>query len=357
MRSINATLKSAMTNGSGTPVIRFYQQSTGGADQHIYNVIGYELKGLELHVKIEASKFVKPSQLTGYLTRGLSISGVEYLLPTNYYAIRSVELNDSFAIFHCHILNGNNIVAIQADIPTNTLLSNLAGSNFQNLTPIYNVDYTEAWTGFQFAPQNQLINLADNTTLESILMQKYCCYISAHNDIIGAASAQKIKFFSTYWRAYNLYNNSNPTVKNITALKDLHLSYFNPINRSWIWTDELKNKYRQNGSNYRLHNLGYMPSTATWPYPTNMPNVQTTFQCMIYPDFELQDGDNISLTTCGQAFKTMIKIAERFNWGGIPWHMELSQIDIVPAGGQTTSYTPYNTVIKIPKPPYSFPVN
>ena len=329
MRTINATLKAAMAKYSGQPVVRFYQQALNGSDQHIYNVIGYELKGLDLHVRVKATDFVAPSSLTGYLTRGLLINGVEYLMPTNYYAIIDIELNDSFAIFHCNILN-NLPINQAADVIVSSLLTTLKVLHFQSLTPIYNTDYTEAWTGYKYENTGVSLALANSRLLVNSLKQKYCCYISAHNDVSAGASTQEIKFFSTYWRTYNLAINSYPTVKNISSLVNLNLNQFNFERCSWIWTDENKTKHRTNGSTYHLHNLGFMPSTATWPSPTNISLYLNKFDFLIYPDFELQDGDNLNITMLGQTFKSMIKIAERFNWTAnqIPWHMELSQIDI-----------------------------
>jgi len=331
MRSINATLKAAMTSAAGIPTFRFYQQSTGGADQHIYNtIVGYEIQGLEMHVKVLATDFVNPTAFTGFLTRGLKINGVEYLLPTNYYAIMDIQLDDKFAIFHCNILNGNKINQA-ADVAAYVLLNNIRSSHFQNLQPVYAADYTEGWPLYQFASTGSVLTLGNNQMLVGLLKQKYATYISAHNDVSGSTSTQEIKLISTHWRAYNLAIHSNPSAKNITSLVNLALIQNVPYKQSWIWTDETLAKHRTNGTNYHIHNLGFMPSTATWPSYTSMPATLNQFKFLIYPDFELLDGDNLNITMCGQTFKSMVKIAERFNWQAnqkIPWHMEVSQIDV-----------------------------
>jgi hypothetical protein len=281
-------------------------------------------------VKVPVTSFIAPTALTGYLTRGLKIGGVEYLLPTNYYAILDIQFDYAYATFYCCILNGSK-VSQAADVTVSQLLINLSLYYFQNLTPVYFTDYTEAWTAYQFDPTGTVLTLNDNRMLVALLKQKYAAYISAHNDVSAGVSTQQIKLFSTHWRAYNLAINGNPTAKNVTSLLDIDLAQQIQYKQSWVWSDEAKAKHRVNGTGYHLHNLGFMPSTATWPSYTNMPVTTNQFRFLIYPDFELQDGDNLNITMCGKTFKAMVKIAERFNWSvnqKIPWHMEVSQIDV-----------------------------
>ena len=172
MRSLNATLLTAMNSGQYDPYFLVTIQDTlGGNVLFTAQPTGYELSDLELTVTVQMPAFMDvPFYRTSVvLTRGVTVLGSQYTLSTSTFRIISSIWDGNFQTFRCHLIprvfySASGDQTYQAVI---TAFCSTFGKTAVFLTP------GAAWLNYQFLPTGKTLTLNNAQTFFQELKRKY----------------------------------------------------------------------------------------------------------------------------------------------------------------------------------------
>jgi photosystem II stability/assembly factor-like uncharacterized protein len=181
MRSLPPELTAALESGSYQPYFKaiisdLYTGIVLASETPVY----YKLENLTLTIKIQRGTYltVAISKTTVVLTRGVTISGVNYTIDTSDFVITNSQWDGIFQTFECHLIP-ENYYSAPGDLSYSTVIQNFCTTFgktavFPNPVP--------AWCGYQFLPTGKTATFNNAQNFFTLLRQKYFIFATDNGD-------------------------------------------------------------------------------------------------------------------------------------------------------------------------------
>ena len=355
MRTINATLQAAMESQAGEPIFRVqihnaFHTAVDAQSTVTLTPKKYKISNLELSVTIDIKSWYTAnwSPVFVRIGRGLKISGTDYYHDTAWYFYRSAIINRHEITLTCHIFPINKAISTPGDTDVEIVLDNaISQVNYGGSAPASNSfvlpAVTEWWHGIQFYPTGKNLQAQNAEGLSSILRQKYQAYLYVNdNNELTAIS-----------KGYN-FENETPININNNDIINIKIDSTN-LARYFTWRDEADTIHNAGSSNAPIHNLGFIPSTAT-PALLDGYQTQTEITTAVNLEWEpldflrIPDAADVDNGSLGTRFLGYCEITEILDpKAQITWHLIVKSIDWLTntAGGampstieRVAAYTP-----------------
>ena len=309
MRTINATLKSAIATGSIDFIARL-RVYVSGVYYATLQVLDYKLTGTELEVTayglIPASN--APDDIKIILERGVTIAGYEYTLLSSKFTPKTgaASVADNVGIIsttvQAHIVPDKRIT-FAGDVSYQTAITSFCtaiGKTCSFKRP------GDAYWAYQFLPTGRIYTANNAQAFLTFLHQKYfiyCCDNGSEELMFYHALAAPAK------DAYLL-----------PALYKASVGYYQK--RRYLARDENNTVRYGGGATDPIHNLGFVKSTEN--LPTNYSQLQpVSFELPI--SLEYQDGDCFDVDD-GNYYMFPAEVTEIFDTKHSPsWYLTIAQ--------------------------------
>ena len=276
MRTVDATLLAALQSGAPLPYLKAYVGYANGTVKNSHtNVRAYRLTGTTLEFWIPSVTNYGSDQECIWLERGLQIAGTNYTITTGRFFIWEEEyLPDSVTRFKGAIVPPE-YYSDPGDVTYHVAIDTFFTEYGKTVTFL---DPAEAWLGYQFLPDGQMIIMNNAIRFFNLLHQKRLIRVCDNGgedvrvysaDVLGASLAtvtveDEFSVFSTKTRS-----------------------------RQYIWRDELETVHQDGAVTDPIHNLGYLEAADACP-ARNFQTIEAV--AYIRPDLRFQDGDSITLS-------------------------------------------------------------
>ncbi len=337
MRSIDSTLTSALQAGTGIPYLRGTIGYTNGTVVHDDVVYRYKLTGSTLEFEMPYTGDVGGDQTCIWLQRGLTIAGVHHTLTTGRFRILSPHYTPDGRQVAQGALFPRQYYSAAGDDTYRNVIS--AFCTAFGKTAVFR-DPAAAWLDYQFLPAGKSIILNDANKFANLLAQKYLIFFCDNGD-------EEVLFYSC---AGSL--NIAPDLV-LSPVNDFTRDRSQRTSRCLIWRDENEAVHTAGSVTDPLHNLGFLPSTASAPARHSAPNL---FEARLRPDLRVVDGDVVQVEAFGGASNGFALVTEEFNVGAKhaspKWETIIASNEVFgnTEGGalpstieRVSNYTPLNT--------------
>ncbi len=338
MRTIDATLTSALQAGTGKPFAKGYIGYADGSIFHSGPVVAYKLTATTLEFEMPYAADVGGDQECIWLERGLTVAGSDYTLTTGRFRITSQHyLPDGHQVARGSLFPSEYYSAPGDDTYQNVITAFC--SNFGK-TALFK-DAAASWLAYQFFPDGKSITLNDANKFANLLAQKYLIFMAD-------AGAENVLFYSC--------DGSLAVVPDVivSPVDDFYKEQTALHDRCLIWRDENETVHTAGSATDPLHHLGFLPSTASAPARRSVPNL---FQVRTRPDLRVVDGDIVQVHALGADHNGFALVAEEYSAADkgrkLPrWETIVSANPVFgnTAGGampstieRVSNYTPLNT--------------
>jgi hypothetical protein len=313
MRTLNATLQTAMDSGDFEPIVRaaVLDPDDFSVIQYL-DVIYFKMRGIELEIE-----YYDPTNSftdTVSLERGALINGVEYTIFSGiYHLTRSYQVTRGRYICEGSLVDPAAI-NVPADVTYETLIRSVI--DLDDMVSSFKTP-AAAWLSYQFFPDGLRYATGHNFVFFALLKQKYLihCCDNGINSILFFSAADVLALASQYTITLN--------AADTWSIQTLY--------RQFAWKDETKTLHNPGPATYPMHNLGYLESTAN---PPNIPS--NVLQCgevlaTVIPNLKYQTGDCIKFDPVISGYtpvKSILDVTEVFDARGKnknkpAWYMEL----------------------------------
>jgi len=343
MISIDATLAAGLAAGTGNAIIKVEYVHSGGTHTITPNVFGYVIDNMTAETVIEVTSLSIAPITKFRIIRGLNINGIDYTVTSSWFRVTRNIISYTRTALKGTAYTKKRITTA-GDISVDTLLGNVFTAAADASLFSYNLalpsDYSEWWRGVQFLPTGQDVILQTTESINNYLRQKYLaqvCNLGRYND-----TTNKITVIGANYRVNaDIWDHQMNSSKFIENNFDAGPT---DITRYWTWMDETEVRHFIGTNNFPLHNLGFIPSTAT-PTPENNTGLTKSTIRISMPNLAITPGDWILIDD----EKTManVSVREVFNPQSTPaWYQNITEIYFLSGGAQAASQkkiTPIDT--------------
>jgi hypothetical protein len=296
MRTIDATLKSALATGSFDFFAKLLIYYNGNLASTL-DVKSYKLSGTQLEVSafglVPASN--TPDQVKLILKRGVKISGTDYYLSTGKYSPNTgkIDVGDNVGVMlstvQAHIIPRKR-VSFAGDVSYRTLITSLCTAIGK--TPVF-YRSGDAYWDYQFLPTGRVFTTNNAQSILSVLRQKYFIFARDNGN-------EEIFFY------YALVTPASVA----SLLPSIYHSGADYLEKRYFLARDENNSVRYAGTaTDPIHNLGFIKSTESLPAYYSQRN-PISFD---YPiNLEYEDGDTYSVDD-GNFFVYPAQVVETFD--------------------------------------------
>lgn len=309
MRTLSAELTAAMDSGAFEPYLMCYY---GEDHDDTYSAQPLSFTIRDTYAKITIPKGVSDGAAysTFRIVRGAIIDGVVHSISTIYYYTNKFSFN-------------GKTITLEGDLlPQNTYNTTAANSTYEQVIldiGTYNrvtIDYeipANTWKNYQFYPTGRTIVFSDIRKLFTTLAQKYLIF-AAENGWDAALHKNKILLF--------IGSESKAQDYAITDL--LFTNCLDGITKRLLWRDENGTIHTQGAASLPMHNLGFLPSTATAPGNSIQARSSASHSSKLPVHLKYQTGDWVNINPLDngiQEYAGRIEVEEVFDPNQTPsWH-------------------------------------
>lgn len=283
-RTLAAELTAALDSGEYTPFFEAkIKDMSGGSILRTLTPLKFNIKGTEAKLTYQTSSPISRPfgnfNLGFLLTRGVTISGVNYTIDSSYFFIKQAVWDGLYESFEGSLLP-NLYGEFQAGVTYRDIIEDVCTT--YGKTAIYNSPEPD-WLDYQFMPDGKILKLSKAHHFFKVLNQKY---------IIKACDLgnEEIYFDNTINGGTSQYD-INPT--------EISIDY-KVTERQFISRDEEGLLTESGNADALIWNLGYLESTDAHPVVTSSMGPVKTKE--IAPHLKYLDFDNIDI--------------DLTNWGG-----------------------------------------
>lgn len=317
MRTLPAELTAALDSGNYTA---YHRIELGDGVHWLLSIepISYTLEPLSMRARFELSyslgdAFGENDIPYVRLVRGVLIDDVSYDIISSVFYLTSAVWDGTQSI-EASIVPPQKYAA-SGDGTYEDVIE--AFCENYGLTAVF-ANPSAAWWDYQFLPDGKQIILNDANRFFNLLRQKYLIF--ACDDGGG-----QIKFF----HISSLF----PAVLGTISAEDVLTISKSDIfyrRRQYLWRDEAGTIHNAGDATAPVHNLGFLPSTASAPSVTTDSGQRRS---VIAPRLEWQTGDSVSVNyavggfdfTQGIGWLHVVEKLDRSK--SMPWFCEISVID------------------------------
>ncbi len=338
-RALDAALLAAMNSGVFTP---WFELQLIGSDRATVvfsttDVLGFEMDGLTCKVTFHDPDYYN-DYYTFRLLRGITVEGVpNYVTSSNYWPI-SDRHEKRLRTLEGHVFP-NSYFTTPGDVTYHELIDTVC-SEF-DLSVVF-ADPAAAWLDYQFYPAGRTLVLNDAKQFFTILRQKYLIFATDYDE--------DTLFFYQATATAPSYPSGYITVVPGKVAMPGHGAY---KEKSFLSRDENMTSHTSGGTSKPLHNLGFLPSTASHPARYWFTDTNDWIIQDIPPNLKYLDFDAISVTfDISTLLMWPVKFREVFNKKLSPsWQWQAKYLDVFgnTEGGTIPStleasapYTPLN---------------
>jgi hypothetical protein len=339
-RSLDAALLAAMNSGSFTP---WFQLQLMDLDHtsvmySTTDVLGFELDGLTCKVTFHDPEYWD-DWYTYRLLRGIIVGGVpNYVISSNYWPT-SDRHDKRRRTLEGHVFP-NIYFTTPGDVTYHQLIDTVCAEF--DLGVVF-ANPAAAWLDYQFYPDGRTLVLGDAKQFFTILRQKYLVFATDYDE--------DVLFF---YQAHNTSPAYPAGYTVVSAGKLVFPGHGSTKSKSFLSRDENSTTHTSGDADHSLHNLGFLPSTASHPARTTFKDTNDWIMQDIPPNLKYLDFDSIMDNfDVATILLWPAKFKEVFNKKLSPsWQWQARYLDIFgnTEGGAIPStleaaapYTPLNT--------------
>ena len=184
-RTLNATLESALDSGSFQPYFLLTAREVGGSIIETATPVMFKLSGIRMIAKwVRQSEliyegYIYPHEVEFKLTRGVTISAVNYTIDSSWYYGVSQTWDGTFITIEASMFPELRYTAAGDD--TYKQVIDAICTNFGK-TAVYDAPGA-AWQNYQFLGNGKVLTLNRAPTILNMLRQKYIIYACDNGEI------------------------------------------------------------------------------------------------------------------------------------------------------------------------------
>ena len=339
-RTLDATLSAAMTSGNFTPYfnVQLMDSNRTSINFQTQNVIEFVMEGLTAKVSFHDPTYMD-DWYTFRIQRGILVDGVPIIVTSSCYWPTSDRHLNQIRTLEGHVFP-NSYYTTPGDVTYAQIINTVCAE--YSFTPVFE-DGAAAYLSYQFLPTGRSLTLNNAKAFFTMLRQKYLVFATDFDDdrlYFFQAKATGPTFPGDYLRVYA----DTIAIPGHGASKQ----------KTLLSRDEFNTVHTSGGTNKPLHNLGFLPSTASHPNRYSFVDTNDQIIVNIPPHLRYMDFDAIYATTdVSTCMMWPAKFREVFSpLLSPPWQWQARHLDIFgnTEGGALPStieaaapYTPLNT--------------
>jgi hypothetical protein len=272
------------------------------------------------------------------LIRGAVINGVPVVINSAWFEIHDSMYFKGTITYVGGMLYSNVSYTAPAGQTYEQIITSIHGASDTLGAPTF--EGTAAWKGYQFYPAGKTPTFSPQENLFIMLRQKYLVFATED----GSDDVQSTIFY---------FSAPQTRTKDYDITDPLGYYNFHAETRKVIWTDESGNIHTKGSATAKIHNLGYLESTATDPFPSSTVDLyKGTHTSKLPIHLKYRTGDYVtfhSSTPYSVTISTRIKVTEVFNSRSTPaWYQIISHLDWWQGGnpGETRPAKPFDTTVE-----------
>src|SRR3990167_780136 len=245
-RTLPAGLSALMAGNSFSPYFRIgFSEVTDPLSEFTEDIFSFKLHPLEFEATFYAAD---PTFIVSGLERGALIGGVQTGIITSKMYVTEYETRNRIHTIKAHVFD-KTPVSFLADISYQDVIETIC-AEFNKTAAFFKP--TAAWLAYQFFPDGKSLILNDARKFFNLLRQKYAIFATDNGD-------EELLFF---------HYRDTPHSSDHTIIDRLFLNGGPNSNSYFISRDENGTLVTSGNSINPLHNLGFLPSTASHPAVT-----------------------------------------------------------------------------------------
>lgn len=335
-RILDPDLQAAMDSGSFTPYFNLQLMDSDGSSVifQTQDIIEFRIDGLEAYVVFHDPDYIDDFT-TFRIRRGAVVLNPVFVQTSNFWPFEDRRKNE-IRTLRGHLFPADYF-STAGDVTYEEAIDTVCaqfGFTAVHQNPL------AAWLSYQFLPDGRSLTLNTAKSFFTILRQKYLVFATDYGE-------DQIYFFQAHLTQPSVYtvSSNDISVPGHGAIKT----------RTFISRDETDSTHTSGGANAPIHNLGFLPSTASHPVRYQSFETKEWIIKNIAPNLKYLDFDRITLSIDAGTAITIwpIKFREIFNPDLTPaWQWQAKPLDIFgnTEGGALPStieaaapYTPLDT--------------
>jgi hypothetical protein len=320
-RTLNATLEAALDSGSFQPYFLLTVREVGASIYETAAPVAFKLSGINISAKwVRRSgsvydSFNYPHDLEFKITRGVTVSGVNYTIDSSYYYGLTQAWDGTFQAITACMLPAQKYTAA-ADVTYKTLIDALCTAHGK--TAVYD-EVGAAWQSYKFLGAGKVLNMNRAYDIMNMLKQKYVIYACDNG-------SDQIRFKA-------VGTDSDGTTDYTLSLgRFKEWSWDVATNRRFLYRDEAGTVHYDGNATDPLWNLGYLESTASPPttnfsLPFILEPIAPHLKYLSFDQFNFTFGNYPETTIVSAPTNMWVEEEYDYKFPELGWRIYLSRID------------------------------